>query len=133
MKFQFTGNTWLEPGSEAFFVNAFLGVILVVAAYMLYLFLFKAKRKPKDAFFLLACSLACHIPAFYFLMRCVTHNFGLGADHETRSADFGLAGIIWTVGIIFLMCAIHALVCRPDRDEKKEQEKLPDRKTEEGQ
>lgn len=133
MKFQFTGNTWLEPGSEAFFVNAFFGVILVVAAYMLYLFLFKAKRKPKDAFFLLACSLAFHIPAFYFLMRCVTHNFGLGADHETRSADFGLAGIIWTVGIIFLMCAIHALVCRTDRDEKKEQEKLPDSKTEEGQ
>jgi len=31
------------------------------------------------------------------------------------------------------MCAIHALVCRTDRDEKKEQEKLPDRKTEEGQ
>lgn len=132
MKFQFTGNTWLEPGSEEFFVNAFFGVVLVVAVYMLYLFLFKAERKPKEAFFLLACSLACHIPAFYFLMRCVTHNFGLGADHETRSADFGIAGLIWALGIFFLMCAIHDFVCSPDREEKK-QEKLPDSKTEEGQ
>lgn len=131
MNLHITGNTWLEPGSEAFFVNAFFGVVLMVAAYMLYLFLFKAELKFRKAFFLLSCSLACHIPAFYFLMRCVTHDFGLGADHETRSADFGFAGLIWALGIFFLMRAIHALVCSPDREEKK-RGKLPDSTTEEG-
>jgi len=133
MNLHITGNTWLEPGSEAFFVDAFFGVVLVVAVYMLYLFLFKAERKPRKAFLLLWCSLACHIPAFYFLMRCVTHDFGLGADHETRSAYFGFAGLIWALGIFFLMRAIRDLVCRLEKKEKKGQEKLPGSKTEEAQ
>ena len=133
MNLHITGNTWMEPGSEAFFVNAFFGVVLVVAAYMLYLFLFKAELKFRKAFFLLSCSLACHIPAFYFLMRCVTHDFGLGADHETRSVYFGFAGLIWALGIFFLMRAIRDLVCSLEKKEEKDQEKLPGSKTEEGQ
>ena len=45
----------------------------------------------------------------------------------------GIWGLLMDGAIIFLMCAIHALVCRTDKDEIKEQEKLLDSKTEEDQ
>ena len=103
-------NTWLEPGSEALFIRAFIVVILVVWGYMAYLLLFKANRKQIEPFILMSCSLALYVPSFYFLFRCVTHNFGLGSSHEERAAEFGLAGLIWSLSVLCMVLSIKVLV-----------------------
>ena len=94
-------NTYLEPGSEEIFCIAFICVIFVLFLYLVYyLLIFPSKKRDIRSFFYAICSLLLHVPAFYFLMKCVTHNWGLGSSHETRSTDFGLAGVFWLLAVI---------------------------------
>lgn len=101
---------YLTPGSEELFVGAFVMVILFTWVYMTYLLLFKANRKLLKPFFIMSCSLAVYVPAFYFLFRCITHDFGRGALIDERATDLGLAGLIWSLSVLFMALSIKVLV-----------------------
>lgn len=49
--------------------------------------------------------------SFYFLLRCVTHNWNWGyemsLEHELRSSDFGFAGLLWFVSMLLILTAIR--------------------------
>lgn len=51
--------------------------------------------------------------SFYFLFRCISHNgnigYMLGIEHELRTSDFGLSGILWFVSMLFLIHSVKTL------------------------
>ena len=62
-------------------------------------------------FFCFSLGMVSIIFAFYFLLRCITHNwicgYPTGLEHELRSSDFGFAGLLWFASMLLIFAAIR--------------------------
>lgn len=100
------GNTFFEPGSESFFVSAFffaIALLLIFALLALRRQIFKVRA-------FVVCGILFHIPAFYFLLRCSSNNFGKGILPNAGSLALSFAGLFWAVAMMCFLRSVKELI-----------------------